>query len=78
MITIYSSPTCAKCKMLKDWCEKGKIEYTAVDVTEDAAAQSELTFRGIFSLPAVSINGDFFGGDVRELQKTIQNRPING
>ena len=78
MITIYSSPTCAKCKMLKDWCEKSKIEYVSIDVTEDAAAQAELTFRSIFSLPALSIDGDFFGGDVRELQKKIQNKSING
>lgn len=78
MITIYSSPTCAKCKMLKDWCEKNHIQYTALDVTENTDAQAEIASRGLMTLPVVSFEDNYLAGEFKSLTEYIKSLPING
>ena len=78
MITIYSSPTCAKCKMLKGWCEKNSIEYISTDITEDSDAHALLLSKGMSALPVISVDNEFHAGDVKQLTEVIKNAAING
>lgn len=77
MITIYSSTTCPKCKILKGWCEKENIVFTSINISEDLDAESELASQGIMTLPAVSYEGEFYSGDVKQLTDIIKNFSIN-
>lgn len=77
MFIIYSTPTCAKCKMLKSWCEKNGIEYTSTDIAEDSDAHALLLSKGLSSLPVVSNENEFYSGDVKQLTETIKKFPIN-
>ncbi|OAK53999.1 glutaredoxin family protein [Rhodococcoides kyotonense] len=42
-ITVYTKPECNKCDQTKRRLNKHGIEYTTVDVTEDAAAREFVT-----------------------------------
>ena len=52
-ITLYSSPTCPKCRMLKIELGKHNIEYNELHDTEAVAA------KGFTSLPILEVNGNF-------------------
>ena len=52
-ITLYSSPTCPKCRMLKLELGKQNIEYNEQHDTEALAKQ------GFTSLPILEVNGKF-------------------
>ena len=51
MITVYSSPTCGKCKVLKAKLEQKGIAY---DECQDEDVMSKL---GIDSLPVIDVDG---------------------
>lgn len=40
--TIYSTPTCHYCHLLKDWLADNGIEYTYKDVASDMEARTEM------------------------------------
>ena len=77
MFTIYSTPTCAKCKMLKSWCEKNSISFSSVDITEDSDAHAILLSKGLSALPIISESDNFYSGDVKQLTDIIKNFSIN-
>jgi glutaredoxin len=52
-ITLYSSPTCPKCRMLKIELDKHNIEYNETHETDFIAE------KGFTSLPVLEVNGDF-------------------
>lgn len=58
-ITVYSTPICSRCKLVKKWLDSRGITYTAIDLSEspaDAAAVKEL---GYTEAPVVIVsNGD--------------------
>lgn len=37
-VTVYSTPTCPFCKQVKEYLSENDIEFTDVDVSQDAAA----------------------------------------
>ena len=63
MITIYSLPTCAFCKLAKDYFHEHKISYKEVDVDKDPAAQTEMIAKsGQYSVPVIDVNGQIVVG----------------
>jgi glutaredoxin len=40
--TIYSTPTCHYCHLLKDWLKENGVEFEDKDVSVDAAARQEM------------------------------------
>ena len=55
-ITIYSTNTCAYCKMLEKWLDQNKFEYTDIKVDEDAAAaQKMVELSGQMGVPFTTI-----------------------
>jgi glutaredoxin len=57
-ITIYSTPTCGFCKMLKAFLQSQSIPYTDKDVTVDQKALEEMQelAPGNMSVPLVIFN----------------------
>ncbi len=41
-ITIYSTPTCAYCHAVKDYCKENNVKYTDYNVAEDIEKQKEM------------------------------------
>ena len=52
-ITVYSSPTCPKCKMLKMQLKAKGILFNVCEDTQVALS------KGVQNLPAMEINGQF-------------------
>lgn len=60
MITIYTTPTCAFCKMVKTFFGSKGIEYQEVDVSADQALQEKLHKEtGAVSVP-ITRSGDTY------------------
>lgn len=52
-ITVYTKPACVQCNATKRALDKQGLDYTTVDVTEDAAAADNLKALGFASVPVV-------------------------
>ncbi|HPE28897.1 MAG TPA: glutaredoxin domain-containing protein [Candidatus Mcinerneyibacteriales bacterium] len=62
-ITIYSTPTCTYCKMVKSYLEQKKIAFTDFDVSRDQAKAQEMVRKsGQMGVPVVDINGKIIVG----------------
>ncbi|OZE28449.1 NrdH-redoxin [Rhodococcus sp. 05-2254-5] len=56
-ITVYTKPECNNCDQTKRRLNKHGIDYTTVDVTEDAAAREFVTDRlGYRQMPVVVVD----------------------
>ena len=73
MITIYSTASCMKCKMLKNECDKKGIVYESVDIEKNQDAYTMLESAGILSLPVVGKDGALNTGDNKSLMKIIES-----
>lgn len=67
MITIYTSPTCGKCKALKSYMVKHNLEYTEIDVTQDYKAHAKIVAANKMELPAIEKDDVFLDGNYAEL-----------
>ena len=56
-ITVFSKPNCGGCDFTKNWLDENKLEYTAIDVTEDEQALADLKLHGFMSVPVVTVDG---------------------
>lgn len=57
-ITIYTTPTCAFCAQAKQWFKQNNIEYTELNVAEDAKARQEMISKtGQLAVPVIEIDG---------------------
>jgi glutaredoxin 3 len=72
-ITIYSTPTCAYCKMAKEYLTSKNIPYTEVDVSQDHAKQEEMVAKsGQFGVPVIDVDGNIIVGfDKRRLDELL-------
>lgn len=56
-ITIYSTPTCPYCEMVKRYLDDKKIAYTVVDVSQnEEAAQKLQDISGQLGVPVIQVN----------------------
>jgi len=62
-IKIYTTPTCAYCKMAKDYFKSKGLEYTEFDVSKDMEKQKEMIDKtGQFGVPVIDIDGKIVTG----------------
>lgn len=61
-ITVYTKPACVQCDATKRLMDKLKIEYSTVDITEDAAALDMIISKGFKAAPVVITEDDAWGG----------------
>ncbi|MBI2674152.1 MAG: NrdH-redoxin [Candidatus Yanofskybacteria bacterium] len=62
-IKIYTTPTCAFCKMAKEYFKSKSLEYIEYDVSKDIPRQKEMIDKtGQFGVPVIDINGQIVIG----------------
>ena len=66
-ITIYTTPTCAYCKMTKAFFKENNVQYEEKDVSTDRAATDEMIQKsGQTSVPVIEIDGQILTGFDKE------------
>lgn len=62
-VTIYTTPTCAYCKMTKAYFKKHNIAYEEKDVANDSAMAEEMVKKsGQMAVPVIDIDGQITVG----------------
>jgi len=62
-VTVYSTPMCRHCKLLKSFLNERKISFTEVDLSQDAELASQIISRtGQRSVPVTEVNGELIVG----------------
>lgn len=62
-ITIYSTPTCPYCKMLKTYLGEHNVAYTDFDVSSDSKRAEEMIQKsGQMGVPVIDIDGELIIG----------------
>lgn len=62
-ITIYSTPTCPYCKLVKDYLKEKNIAYKDIDVASDPSAANEMVKKsGQMGVPVIDIDGQIIVG----------------
>ena len=62
-ITIYTTPTCAYCKMTKAFFKENNVSYEEKDVTVDDKARDEMIQKsGSMAVPVIDIDGQIVVG----------------
>ena len=57
-VTIYTTPTCAYCKMAKEYFKSKGLSYEEYDVSKDIPRQKEMIEKtGQFGVPVIDIDG---------------------
>ncbi|MFH1098498.1 MAG: glutaredoxin domain-containing protein [Candidatus Uhrbacteria bacterium] len=57
-VTVYSTPTCPYCVMVKDYFKSKNIPYTDVDVAADSTKADEMIKKsGQMGVPVIDIDG---------------------
>lgn len=63
MITVYSTPNCVYCRMLKEFLVKHHVEYQEKDIAIDQKAREEMAHKSHqMGVPVVDIDGEVFVG----------------
>jgi len=62
-IKIYTTPTCAFCKMAKEYFKSKELSYEEYDVSKDIPRQKEMIEKtGQFGVPVIDIDGKIITG----------------
>jgi len=62
-VTVYSTPTCSWCNVLKTHLKTHRIRFTDIDVSQNQTAAEEMAKRsGQRGVPQTSINGEIIVG----------------
>jgi glutaredoxin-like YruB-family protein len=57
-VTVYTSPGCPPCGLVKDYLRKNGISFTSIDISRDEHAAREIVRRsGMQAVPQIDING---------------------
>lgn len=72
-VTVYTTPSCPYCNMVKQYLDQHQVAYTEVDVAADQKAARELVQRtGQQGVPQTEIDGSFvIGYNTKELDKHL-------
>ena len=63
VVTVYSTPTCPFCKIVKEFLKKHDIEFRDVDVAGDKEGAKEMIEKsGQFGVPVLDIDGTIIVG----------------
>jgi len=75
-ITVYSTPTCPYCEMLKDFLKEKDVKFEDKNVQEDQEAAMEMVEKsGQMSVPVIDIDGKIIVGFNRaEIEKLLKSK----
>jgi len=66
-VTVYSTPTCVYCRQLKDYLQENKIEFEAIDLSENMEAGQKLIAKtGQMGVPQTSIQEIDENGEIKK------------
>ena len=66
-VKIYSTPTCAYCKMAKEYFKEKNIEYEESNVADDAEQRQKMFEQsGQMGVPVIEVNGKIMVGFDRD------------
>ena len=73
-IKIYTTPTCAYCKMAKEYFKSKNLNYEEYDVSKDIPRQKEMIEKtGQFGVPVIDIDGKFVVGfDKSKIEELLE------
>ena len=73
-VKIYTTPTCAYCRMTKELFHKNNIEYKELNVASDQAAREEMVQKsGQLGVPVTDIDGQIvIGFDEPKLKELLE------
>lgn len=62
-VTVYSTPTCHFCHMAKDFFKEKNVEFTDINVSEDASKRQEMIQKsGQMGVPVIQIDNNLIVG----------------
>ncbi len=62
-ITLYTTPTCPYCKLMKDFLRERSLPFTEIDVANDTAAANEMVkMSGQMGVPVIKIEDQIIVG----------------
>lgn len=62
-VTVYSTPSCPYCVMVKDFLKKKQVPFTDYDVSRDRAKAEEMVRKsGQMGVPVIDVGGKVFVG----------------
>lgn len=72
-VTIFTTPTCAYCKMAKEFFKQNNIQFEEKDVVKDAQARDEMINKsGQMGVPVIFVGDDIVVGfDKRRLSELL-------
>lgn len=72
-VTVYSTPTCPYCKMVKEFLVENKIEFEDVNVAEDQEAAKQMIEKsGQQGVPVIDVDGEIvIGFDEAKLKELL-------
>ena len=73
-VTIFTTPTCAYCKMTKQFFKNNNVQYEEKDVATDTSAREEMIKKsGQFGVPVIDIDGKIIiGFDQSKLKEALE------
>lgn len=67
MIHIYTTPTCAYCKMAKEYFKSNNLKYEEINLVGNSEAQQLVMSKtGMVAAPIIEIKGKFMVGFNRQ------------
>lgn len=62
-VTVYSTPSCPWCRVVKDFLKKKQVTFTDYDVSRDERRAQEMVRKsGQMGVPVVDVNGRILVG----------------
>lgn len=55
-ISVYTTPNCPQCRIVKKMLDEAKVEYQTIDLSQDAEAMEMVKKLGYVSAPVVFVN----------------------
>lgn len=78
-ITVYSTPTCPYCKLVKEFLKEQSLSFEDVDVSADSeAAKHMVKLSGQMGVPVVDVGGQIIvGWNKNALEEVIRTQQAN-
>lgn len=79
-ITVYSTPTCPYCKLVKEFLKEKNLPFTDIDVSADAEAVKQMVkLSGQMGVPVIDVSGQIIvGWNKNALEEVIQAQAQQG
>ena len=66
-VTVYTSPTCAYCHMLRQYLQDNEVEFEEIDVMQNQeAARQMVEETGQMGVPVTNIDGTYIIGFAKD------------